>query len=77
MNLGQIFGYLLIISGIALSIALVVNGETSKNYELSTFFSAYAGVCVTMGVIVTLKTREKPSFSKVKLSEIRIFSERD
>jgi len=76
MNLGQILGYILILSGIILSLTLVTNEETKDSFELSTFFSAYAGVCFTAGTITFYKSLEKPC-SKEKLGEIRVFSERD
>lgn len=77
MNLGQILGLILIFSGVLLSAALVINYETRNHEELSTFFSAYAGVCFSAGIITILKTREKPNSSKTNLGRIRVFSEKN
>jgi uncharacterized membrane protein HdeD (DUF308 family) len=77
MNVGKILGIILIISGIILSVALIVNRETSNYTGVSTFFSAYAGICFSLGVIILFKTREKTPLHEVKLGEIRVFSERN
>ncbi len=77
MNLGQILGVILITSGVLLTVALIVNGDTRNYAELSTFFSAYAGVCFSAGTITLLKTREKPSSTRPELGEIKVFSERN
>jgi len=77
MNLGQILGLILIASGVILTISIIFNAETSNYTELSTFFSAYAGICFSTGAITLLKTRERPSPSKTNLGRIRVFSEKD
>jgi len=77
MNLGQILGVILIVSGLILSLSLIVNGDTRNYEELSTFFSAYAGICFSAGIITIIKTREKPNSSKTNLGRIRVFSEKD
>lgn len=76
MNLGPILGLILIASGIALSVALVVNTSTGNQPELLTFFSAYAGICLTTGTITAFRTREKSISLKTKMREIRVFSEK-
>lgn len=77
MNFGQVLGWILIFSGVILSVALVMNASTSNQPGLSTFFSAYAGICFTVGVILIFKAHEKVNSQIEKLAEIRVFSEKD
>ncbi|MEI7718686.1 MAG: hypothetical protein WCI72_02370 [archaeon] len=77
MNIGQILGAILILSGVILSVALVVHEETGNNIGLSTFFSAYEGICFASGAITLFKTREKSADSKKIKREIGMFSEKN
>jgi len=77
MNIGQLLGYLLILSGIILTIGLITSKDITSDLDFSKFFSVYAGVCFAAGSITVFINKEKYiSNSKDMLKEVRIFGDK-
>lgn len=77
MNLGQILGGALTVSGIVLGVTTFsITGATINFLKFPEWMGVYAGVCSIVGIVTFLSSREK-SASKGELGAISMFSERN